>query len=306
MTVNQEPKKPYKIFIDIVKKLKEDKLYLSSLIITLLFIGISSYNGVKNVVELYNEDNNIKVNNPNDVDNTSLTTDIDISNYIGIYSKEISLESPIKLNNTCTISSYKYIYQINSNKKITKYLSNECLGTIKIWNDELKETIVKEARYLTANNINYLFANNSMREVGGNNYTKDETLDTIKAAELPKDIEVYFYNDNVVLLSNTNLAIIKNSLVNFELTKDYQNKGGNLEKLVYKVSDKDQFNFIVFSNNEEVNCYESSKEEKPLYTIYQITYDAKNDTFSNPKTLITRDKTTTCNTFDEDLKSISS
>ena len=132
MTVNQEPKKPYKIFIDIVKKLKEDKLYLSSLIITLLFIGISSYNGVKNVVELYNEDNNIKVNNPNDVDNTSLTTDIDISNYIGIYSKEISLESPIKLNSTCTISSYKYIYQINSNKKITKYLSNECLGTIKI------------------------------------------------------------------------------------------------------------------------------------------------------------------------------
>ena len=145
-----------------------------------------------------------------------------------------------------------------------------------------------------------------MREVGGNNYTKDESLDTIKVTELPKEIEVYFYNDNVVLLSNNNLAIIKNSLVNFELTKDYQNKGGNLEKLVYKVSDKDQFNFIVFSNNEEVNCYESSKEEKPLYTIYQITYDAKNDTFSNPKTLITRDKTTTCNTFDEDLKSISS
>lgn len=302
-----------KAFID---KIKEDKLYLFSFIVTVVFLCLFSFNKLKETEGYYDKRNNnesasstVTPTVDKDLGNDSSKNDdeLDVSNYVGIYSREVTMSSPIVVDETCSITSYKLVYQIKKNKTISKYLINECLGTIKIWDDSLEYVSSGGARYISANSINYLFSANNMKEVDGETYKLDDDISTIKINEKRDDIDIVFDGDNFIISSNKDLILVKGNIISYQLSSNFKNVGGALDKIVYKSSTKNTYKFIIFSNDESKNCYtteEISSEDfvdSELYKIYTIKYNEENDLFDSAKEVYSRNKSVGCDVYDEDL-----
>ena len=234
--------------------------------------------------------------------------EVDVSDYIGIYSREVKLTEPIILNETCKIESYKFLYQVKKDKTITKYFMNDCAGTIKMWSDKASYVSSGGAKYISANKISYLFSPTSMKEVDGETYNIDNSITTIKE-NTNKDNEVYFYDDNIVIKDKTNLVLLKGNTVLYNLNSNYPNNGGNVETRVYKAGATNQFNFIVFSNNDSKNnCYtefNEDDEDSLVYTIYSIKYNTSSNNFDEAKKILSRNKSEKCDNYDDDMKILS-
>lgn len=306
---------PYYLFFTfIVKRLKEDKLYLLSFIITLITVAIFSIFKVQDAEGYYEK--NKPINNESvstNVDNSNKSNvelELDVSDYVGIYSKEFSLESPLVLSDTCSINSYKLVYQVKKDKSIIKYFVNDCVGNVKIWNDKLDYVSNGGARYISANDINFLFSTNHMKEAYGDTFNIDDDIGSVKEKKILKDYDISFLGTNIILHGNKELVAIKGNQVGFKLTDNYVSNGGNLEKLVYKSSIKNQYNFIVFENGEEGNCYGAASVTVPTFTdganykIYTIKFNIEKDSFNDPKEIISRNKVDGCNLFNEDLETL--
>ena len=301
----------YLFFTFFVKKIREDKLYFISFIITILFFTVFSVSKVREAEGIYSNIEKV-VNSNNETSsqtvNNNLTEEVDVSNYIGIYSKEYLMSEEIFINNSCSVTSYKIVYQIKKDKSIAKYLVNDCFGTIEMWNGKLSYVSTDGARYISANNINYLFSVSSMKEVDGETYKVDNELSVLKPKQKVKDVEFLFYYNNVILLLNDNLLHIKGDEILYNLKNNYINNGGKLDKKVYKSDIKNQFKFIIFNNGEEKNCYTTSDLSDSLfedgigYKIYTINYDLVANRFLSAKEIISRDKSALCDVFNEDLK----
>ena len=250
--------------------------------------------------------------------------EVDVSDYIGIYSREVKLTEPITLNETCKIESYKFLYQVKKDKTITKYFMNDCAGTIKMWSDKASYVSSGGAKYISANKISYLFSPTSMKEVDGETYNIDNSITTIKE-NTNKDNEVYFYDDNIVIKDKTNLVLLKGNTVLYNLNSNYiafgninnytrldftitANNGGNVETRVYKAGATNQFNFIVFSNNDSKNnCYtefNEDDEDSLVYTIYSIKYNTSSNNFDEAKKILSRNKSEKCDNYEDDLKNL--
>ncbi len=305
-----------------IKRLKEDKLYLFSFIITLVFLGIFSFKKLQSTDGYYDRKNDTKVNdnavvptvntdlNQDDKNNTQISDELDITDYIGIYSKEITMSSPVVINNTCSITSYKLVYQIKKDKSIIKYFMNDCAGTIKIWEDKLNYVSSGGARYISANNINYLFSSNNMKEVDGDTYKVDDEVNVIKINKKINDLNLYFLDSNVVLVTNTDLISIKGSSINYQLSQKYEVNRNVLDKIVYESSTKNQFKFIIFNKEETKTCYDSEElvgdefKDDLMYKIYLIKYDEETQTLSEEKEIISRNKTDGCEKYKDDLENL--
>ena len=287
-------------------KIFHNKKYLLSLIITVVFISKFIYN------ELSVEVNKIRIANDiqeNVVEPTikveKLEDEVDVTNYIGIYSRTINLNQEIKLN-TCSMNSYKLVYKIESNKKISKYLVSDCTGTKLIYENTLNYYNNGGARYIGSEQTNYIFGTNSMKEVDGETYKIDEDISKISERLIDKAIDIYFVDNNIIISTNDNLYLFKESVVAFQIPSTYENNGGNLTKRVYK-NEGYSFKFIVFSNGENKTCYEAIEEEQKeelLYTIYQVTYNKENNEFETIKQILSRNKGEGCNSYKEDLENL--
>ena len=283
--------------------LKENKLYLLSFLITLGFIVFSSCDRVKDSEGFYSFKFNKEdvVDKKSDEGTTSATAndEVDVKNYIGVYSREVNLIDAIKVG-SCSLDSYKIVYQIRNDRTITKYFYNSCLGTIKIWSEELKYASSSGARYISANNIYFLFGNSGMKEVDGFTYKLDSS-ENMKENKKVKDVDLYFYDNNIVLLLNDNLVLVDGDTISYNLKDEYKSNGGNLDKLVYKMDDY-TYKFIVFSSGDAKSCYDSSNDDSLNYTIYSITYDTDNKKFGNVKEIVSRKISDGCSLYKTDLK----
>lgn len=311
----------YLLFKHFITRLKEDKLYFLSFIITIAFFGIFSLSTLKKTEGYYDRkkdssvDTNVTVpadptlKNPTTEETPAKSDDIDVSDYVGIYSREIALTEPLKITSTCEIKSYKYIYKINQDKTITKYLINDCLGTIKIWSDKLSYVSTGGARYISANNINFLFSASSMKEVDADTYKIDDDIDTIRENNKISSLETHFYNNSIILNTKKDLILIKGNTVSYQLSKEYNTETKLLDQTVFQSSKDNVFRFISYEDKDETTkCVTSdsdTEDTKTLYKTYSIKYNEEEATFGKPKEIIERDNKTTCDILDEDIASLS-
>ena len=291
----------HKLIRSFTTNLLENKKYLLSFLITFVFLGIVLFNQLSQEVD--------KVRIANDIEEEVVETinkgekleeKVDVTNYVGIYSRTINLQEEININ-TCTMSSYKIIYQIESNRKITKYLISDCLGTIKLYESTLSYYDNGGARYIGTELNNFIFGTNSMKEVDGETYKIDQDITRLQERTIDKNIDIDYPDNNIIIATNDNLYLIKESVIIFKITEDYQNKGGNLTKRVYK-TDNYSYKFIVFSNEEQISCYDNEDSDELLYTIYKVSYNKDSKEFSKINSIITRNKNAGCNTYKEDLE----
>lgn len=311
----------YLFFTFFIKRLKEDKIYLFSFIVTAVFLGFFSFKKLQATEGYYDKKNESKTNenvvvptiNPdlNNQNKNDKTGDaLDISDYVGIYSKEVTMNAPAVINKTCSISSYKVVYQIKKDKSISKYFINDCIGTIKIWDSKLDYVSSGGARYISANSINYLFSNSSMKEVDGDTFKLDDDINTIKVNKKIDNVEVSFLDSNVVFVSNNDLISIKGNNINYQLSEKYKINTNVLDKIVYNSSVKNQFKFIIFEDKEEKKCY--TKEEisadnftdGKIYTIYSVKYNEESKIFDAEKEIVSRNKSDGCDVYNEDFANL--
>ena len=299
----------YRIISLIIRHFKENKLYLLSFLITVAFLGIVSIQKVKESDGFlhFGEENPVESDSTSkeeETESVSATTNdsLDVSNYVGIYSREVILSSPIKLSNSCTLSKYKELYQIKKDKTIQKFIYSSCLGTYKIWGDTLGYVSTSGARYISSHGINYLFGQNSMKEVDGETYKIDTGITTIRVGSKINDLEITFYDGGIVFLTNDNLISTSNGNVTYVLSDNYSNNGGNLTKRVYQSSNK-VYKFIVFYSGDKNNCT-SSESDELNYKIYSITYNDESKILENVKEIVSRNQNDGCSIFDEDLEEL--
>ena len=314
----QELKGSKLFLVAFIRELKKDKKFLLSFIITLIFIATmttlkvkeaeSAYTNKKKSSQITQEvvnDETTTITTKEEANESSDNDQPDVSDYVGIYSKEVKLDNVIQINDTCSIDSYKIIYQVKKDRSIKKYFSNSCIGIVKIFSDTLTYNSYGGAKYISANDINYTFNDNTLKEVDGDKYELDDDISNIKEKKALEEAELYFYGSNIVFLTNTNLILISNNKVTSPITDDYKNNGGNLEKRFYKSENiKYQFNFIVFKNEEAISCYDKEENDDPLYTIYSIRYDINSNNFMSIKEVLARSKSNSCTTYEEDLETL--
>lgn len=304
-----------KFFKSFVSLLLHDKKYLFSFLVSLFFFCLffsqmtnESEGYIQKLEKSFNKnDNTVEPTVDDNIDANSQGSErLDISDYVGIYSREVSLSDPIEIDDSCKVSQYKIIYKVNKDNSIYKYFYSECLGTFKIWNDTLKYNISNSARYISAHEFNYLFSTTGIKEIDGDTYRYDDSLTNIKESNSNRDIKVLFFDNNIVFLNNNMLSIVKGNNVVLNTLTQYKSSGGNLEKLVYQSSNDGQFNFIVFSNNEALNCYDSYEDSNTntLYSIYKVTYNQDNSLFEEPKLVLERKVNEGCKNWQEDLKKL--
>ena len=297
---------------DFFIKLSHEKLYLFSFILTIFFVGMffnkftSESEGFFQRLEHYkvNSDNKVEPTIDAGINGDKNSDVLDVSSNVGVYSREISLPEAVEVADSCSISSYKVLYKINKDKSIYKYFYNDCIGTIRIWNDTLKYNITNSARYISANGINYLFSNTGIKEVDGETYRLDEELANIKENKILNGVQILFVDSNVLFVNDKRLLIIKGNSVVLDTMKDYKSNGGSLDRLVYNSKKENTYNFIVFTNEEALNCYENpdQSDDKKVYSIYSITYDKEKALFEKPQLLVERKVNEGCKNWNEDYK----
>jgi len=286
------------------EKLRTDKLFLLSFFVTLVFLCFLCYKTLRDSKSSYpGFINNIipsKEETKKD-DNSNVIVDetLDIRDYVGIYSRDVELASNVVLSDTCSFKDYKYIYQIKKDKTINKFLYNDCLGVIKVWSDKLDYVSSGGTKYIGTQSIHFLFSGTSMKEVDGDTYRLDENISTLKENVLINNLKVYIKDNNVVFMNSNKLIIMKNSSVLFDYNT-LGNNGGNLNRLVYRI-DENNYKFIVFSNKENMNCYDKDSSLDVVYKIYAITYDKEKQAFNDPKELVSRTHNDGCANWKDDL-----
>lgn len=313
---NKNRNTTYLVFKAFLERLKEDKLYFVSLIITIVFFSLFSINKLATTDGYYDkktENSEVNANSNNDTtkkeDETTVKSDaVDVTGYVGIYSREVVLTTGVKVNDTCSIDDYKLVYEIKSNKKIAKYLMNDCLGTIKIWEGTLTYVSSGGARYISANNINFLFSASSMKEVDADTYKIDEDITSIKENRLLKNTDISFYNNNFIINTPDDLILIKGSNIGYQLKANYNTSSDSTNKTVFKTNTNGTYKFIGFSDSANTKCLNDNEladiEEKELYKVYSIKYNEDKEAFNKAKELFTRKNTDGCRGLEEDIATL--
>lgn len=296
----EKKKKNNNLMIRFFENLREDKIYSIALIITIVFFSTMYLSKVKEA------DGIIKKQNSNQTQNTTEIQEIekeelDISDYVGIYSREVKLEEKLTINNTCQIDSYKYVYQIKKDNTINKYYYNTCVGSLLISSEKLDYFYDGNSKYIATDTTNYAFGTNQLVENSKTKYTIDEELFSIKELKKLSDVELYFYGNNIVYLTNNNLISTLETKITFNANKEYKSTSGNIEKRFSSSKSKYTFNFITFNTEDGKACYEDSDLEENAYTIYSIRFDVNSNNFLEAKEIVARSKSDGCEYYETDL-----
>lgn len=277
--------------------LKADRMYFLTFLITLTFLG---FNFTKNV-DFNVEDK--KIDSLVHAVDAPEEKELNILDYVGIYSTDVKLDVPIKLNDVCILDSYKIVYQIKRDNTISKYFYNSCIGSYLITNESLDYIYNGTSKFIGTEYHSYLFGTNSIRETDGFTYYIDDDLFSIKENVKFDDIELQFYGDSIIFVTNDDL-ILNNGNNIYSVSSNYTSNGGNLNKRFYVSKNKHQFNFIVFNNFDAVSCSSDIATDEIGYTIYSIRYDVNSNNFLEAKEVVSRTKSDGCLNYLEDLKKL--
>ena len=276
--------------------LKNDKLYFFAFIITIVFIFTSSFHKIRTVD--YNKD---KLEN--EVVSEPVVDTLSIQDYVGIYSRVVSLDDSVVINNLCEIDSYKIVYQIKKDSTINKYFYNSCIGSALISTEVLDYLYNGSSRFIGTENYSYQFGTNYLKEIDGYSYYIDEDLFSIKESLKVNDINLYFYGDNVLFLTNDDLILENDSKV-VSVSSIYPSKGGDLNRRFYPSLNKYQFNFIVFNRDDNLSCTSEIESDEIAYKVYSIRFDVNSNNFLDAKEVVSRTKSDGCEFYQEDLKKL--
>lgn len=306
-SVNNITKEQKETKYSFLKRCLSDKLYIICFTITILFFLIIASNKIQ-------RNNTTSVNAPKDaavkeiapINNGEEIIELDISDYVGVYSRTITMNKPIYINAFCTIESYKYIYQIKSDKTINKYYYNSCIGSILIKSDKLNYVTYSGSRYIGTEEMNFAFEPNILKEVDGYIYKIDEDIVVIKEDKRLDDVNLDFYADNIVITTKNNLYLVQEKDLKYELNDEYLNTFYPIDKTVYKSNIKYQYNFITYKEESNDYCYTFTEENENtkndiVYYIYSVRYDVNTNKFMDIKEVIARTKEESCSNYNKDL-----
>lgn len=317
------------VFKAVFNKCRTDKWYFISLIITFATLGFLLTIKVKNAegalikkdstpVVVVDKDTvtNDETTNKEDKTTTKDTNtnkntkddEIDLSEYIGYYSENVTMKEPFVLNETCTISEYKNVYHITDSNKVIKYYYNDCVGTIKLWEGTFSYTNDGGTRYISSNGYYFRFSKNDIKEIKDDettSYKVDNELHNLKDNLVIKGVNLYFFGDSLIFLKSDDLIQLKKDEIVYQASKKYPNNGGDLEQRFYKSANKYQFKFMIFSNGEKANCYKDATAEDvdPLYKIYTVKYDIDSGLLTDEQ-IIERTKSDACENYESDLATL--
>lgn len=296
-----------RLFKAFLGKMKSDKLYMFSFIITVLFLVAFSLYNIYESEGLYKASKKEEIK----VDVVDVTDELDISDYVGYYSKEYILNRDVFYNESCSFDSYKIVYRVKSDNKILKYFVNDCVGNVLIFSDNLSYLDDGTAKYVYANGQNYLFSATGMREIDGESYSLDDTIKSLKHDQNYGSSTINFVDDNIIVSSVDNLYLLSRNKVEYVLSDNYILNSIFLDKSVYVADEEDYtYKFIVFDENIDAACYDEdnllsdSFVDSRSYTIYSISYNEKNGSFDDVKEVVSRNKSSGCTVFNNDLDSI--
>ena len=301
-------KKNYKILVldSFIKRLKEDKLYLISFIITILAITIFSSNKVRDANGMFNSNKNN--NEVKEEVNEKIDEKLDVTNYVGTYVKSIKLEKSFAYEDNCEITKYDLVYQIKSDNSINKYFNSECTGNVLIDSDTLGYVMALNTKNIgTTSNI-YLFNNNKLNEIDGYTYTKNNKYEIDEDINSLSSTNLIFHRDKFIIYGANYLYFINGEEIETEIV----NSNSLLSKSIFRVGTTSDFKYIVYDKEETTTCYvpslviEVGFEDKESYSIYSISYDESISSFTEPKREVVRKRSDTCDTLNDDLASLSS
>lgn len=299
-------RKNYRVLVlsSFINQLKEDKLYLICFIITIIFFGIFSFDKVRDGSGIFSSNDAIESTKK---ENNLLEEKLDMTKYVGIYVKNYRLNKTIKINDKCEFKTYDYIYQVNKNNKINKYMYNECLGTVLIYSDTLGYVKSENSKNIGSKSFIYVFKDNKLTELDGLTYTKnisykidDDILDL-------KDTKLIFHGDKFILDNVKELYLINGKEIETEIVTD-----SLLSKSVFRIKDSSNFKYIDYMEGETQTCYVKSTtqevgfEDKNTYTIYSVKFNEDTLSFSDPFIEVVRKRSDTCDTLNDDLSSLGS
>ena len=277
--------------------LKADKMYFFTFLVTLSFLGFISTRNIDFNIEKKHVDSLTHLVEVPDV------PELSISDYVGIYSRDVKLDIPIKLNDVCVLDSYKVVYQVNKDNTIKKYFYDSCVGSILISSEVLDYMFNGSNKFIGTEYHSYQFGTNSIKEVDGFTYYIDDDLFSIKESIKHSDIEVKFYGDSIVFLTPNDLILSNGNYIS-SISSIYNNVGGNLGVRFYNSKTKHQYNFIVFNGFDENLCSDQNLSDELGYTIYSIRYDVNSNNFLEAKEVVSRTKSDGCLYYLEDLKKL--
>ena len=116
------------------------------------------------------------------------------------------------------------------------------------------------------------------------------------------------YGLNTIIMTNTNLILLNKEKASSPISEEYTSPVTSLKKRFYKSSNEYQYNFIVFNTDIDEICatqepsnIENVETSDETYKIYSIRYDASSDNFLEPKLLVSRTKSDSCENYKKDL-----
>lgn len=298
-------RKSYKVLIvsAFLQKLRDNKLYLFSFVVTVIAFCLFSLDKVKDGDGLFGKED---IKQSEKEVNDLLEDKLKLNKQVGIYVKSFKLNKEVKYDTKCSFKSYDLVYEVFSDNKINKYIQNECLGTVLIYSDTLGYVKSENTKNIGTKGFIYVFKDSSMTELDGLTYKKNNNYklnDDIKDLSSTK---LVFHGDKYILETNNELYLINGQYLESHISAD-----SLLDKSMYRIGDTSNYRYIVYNEGETQTCYVKSSievedfEDKNIYTIYVVKFDSENLTFTDPFIENVRNRSDSCDTLNEDLDNIS-
>ena len=298
-------RKSYKVLIvsAFLQKLRDNKLYLFSFVVTVIAFCLFSLDKVKEGDGLFGKED---IKQSEKEVNDLLEDKLKLNKQVGIYVKSFKLNKEVKYDTKCSFKSYDLVYEVLSDNKINKYIQNECLGTVLIYSDTLGYVKSESTKNIGTKGFIYVFKDSFMTELDGLTYKKNNNYklnDDIKDLSSTK---LVFHGDKYILETNNELYLINGESLESHISAD-----SLLDKSMYRIGDTSNYRYIVYNEGETQTCYVKSSievedfEDKNIYTIYVVKFDSENLTFTDPFIENVRNRSDSCDTLNEDLDNIS-
>ena len=299
-------RKSYKVLIisAFLQKLKDNKLYLFSFVVTIIAFCLFSLDKVKDGDGLFGKGD---ITNQSDKEVNDLLEDkLKLNKQVGIYVKSFKLNKEVKYDTKCSFKSYDLVYEVKNDNKINKYIQNECLGTVLIYSDTLGYVKSENTKNIGTKSFIYMFKDTSMSELDGLTYKKYYNYKLNSDIKDFSSTKLVFHGDRYILETNNELYLINGKEIETHISAD-----SLLDKSIYRIGDSSNYRYIVYNEGETQTCYVKSSieaegfEDKNIYTIYVVRFDNENLTFSDPFIENVRNRSDSCDTLNEDLNNIS-
>lgn len=298
-------RKSYKVLVlsSFIQQLKEDKLYLICFIITVFAFSVFSSTKVKEAEGAFTkkEDKVVDKGTTSNKSDTNKEDKFDVTSYVGTYVVSYTLDSKITYGDSCEVSGYDFVYEIKKDNSISRYIVNECFGTVLLSSDVLEYKTIENTRNIGSKQAIYVFNSNKLIEINGLTYTKDTKYKLSSEVTNLVNSNLTFYKDKFIVLNSNDMYLINGNKIEYELKPNTL-----LDMSIYKTSDT-TYRYFVYNDLEELVCYEPIHiseigfEDKEIYYVYSIDFDLEKLTFKESVLEKTRKRSDGCQMLEDDI-----